>query len=104
MVDPLAISKESGVDTITSTALQRIAWEKDYFTSARPWDQKGPTVTVPFSGTADVVGTGSFNSGVAFGIATGTGVGTNPKSFTMNSGSGQIEGEPARSVKGPIVS
>lgn len=27
--------------------IKKIAWEKDYFTSARPWTQKGPAVSVP---------------------------------------------------------
>lgn len=43
----LPISKDAGVDTTTSTTLQRVSWSKDYFTTARPWPQKGPTVTVP---------------------------------------------------------
>lgn len=43
----LTISLDSGVDTTTSLTLQRPAWQKDYFTTARPWPQKGPAVTVP---------------------------------------------------------
>lgn len=38
--------------------VQNIAWEKDYFTSARPWSQKGPDVTIPLSGLAPVQGLG----------------------------------------------
>ena len=37
LVTPLSLSTASGVDATTSTALQNGAWEKDYFTSARPW-------------------------------------------------------------------
>jgi len=99
LVDPLAISKESGIDTTTSTALQRIAWEKDYFTSARPWDQKGPTVTVPFSGTADIVGTGSFNSGNAFGETSGGG-GSNPRTFVQNVD--RVDVTPSRTGSGAL--
>lgn len=29
--------------------LPRIAWGKDYFTTARPWTQKGPDVTIPIA-------------------------------------------------------
>lgn len=43
----LPISTDSGVDTTTSTALLRGDWERDIFTTARPWPQKGPGVTVP---------------------------------------------------------
>lgn len=36
------------------TTVPRIAWEKDRFTAARPWTQRGPKVTLPMGGTADV--------------------------------------------------
>jgi hypothetical protein len=54
----LNVSLESGNDTSTNTLLQNCAWEKDYFTSARPWTQKGPEVTLPLGLTAPVVGNG----------------------------------------------
>lgn len=51
----LTIDKTDGADTTTNTTLQNCAWEKDYFTSARPWTQKGPAVTIPLGSTAPVV-------------------------------------------------
>lgn len=35
-----------------------ICWEKDYFTAARPWSQKGPDVVLPIGGQAPVRGIG----------------------------------------------
>lgn len=51
----------SGPDTTTSTALKNVAWEKDYFTSARPFEQKGPDITIPIGDTAPVTGTVTVN-------------------------------------------
>lgn len=64
LVPPLVFSKASGLDTTTVTALQNVAWEKDYFTILRPWTQKGPEVTVPIGESAPVGGvvSGTFRS------------------------------------------
>ena len=53
----LTIDKTDGVDTTTNTALQNVCWEKDYFTTSRPWTQKGSQVTLPLGTTAPVVST-----------------------------------------------
>lgn len=47
-----------------SNVLPTIAWEKDYFTTSRPWTQKGPDVTIPIRG--DVIG-GNVNDPSASG-------------------------------------
>lgn len=82
---PTAVSTDSGADTTTSLALQNCAWEKDYFTAARPWEQKGPAITIPLGDTAPVVGTGgnvqmrSTTDAIFRNLAVGTaGVGGNP--------------------------
>ena len=58
LVSPRAISTASGADSTTDVSLARIAWEKDYFTSARPWESKGPTLTLPLGEMAPVVSAG----------------------------------------------
>lgn len=48
----LPISTASGNDSTTNTTLMFANWQKDYFTSARPWEAKGPTVMLPLTGDA----------------------------------------------------
>lgn len=54
----LTIDLTSGADSTTNTTLKNCAWEKDYFTSARPWEQKGAAITIPLGTEAVVRGTG----------------------------------------------
>ena len=49
--------------------LKNRCWEKDYFTSALPWTQRGPEVRLPLSGDAPVTGT---VSGSTYGFTTGS--------------------------------
>lgn len=58
-----SIGKEtsSGVVTARSSyksglSVRRCSWAKDYFTTARPWPQKGPGITIP----VDTPGTGEL--------------------------------------------
>lgn len=45
-----------------------VSWEKDYFTSSRPWEQKGPAVTVPLVGTAPIKGIGYSSTPASAGV------------------------------------
>jgi len=58
LITALTVDEGSGPDTTTNTALQVGAWEKDYFTTSRPWEQKGPAITVPLGTTAPITGLG----------------------------------------------
>lgn len=68
----LTVDLTSGPDTTTSTALQNCSWEKDYFTSARPWEQKGPAVTVPIGSTAPLTGSPTLTTGMFEGASART--------------------------------
>lgn len=83
LVTPLVISKASGQDTTTNIALQNVAWEKDYFTTARPWTQKGPTVTIPLTGNAPVTGIGILPAAVAGATGTLNETGANGVTYTQ---------------------
>lgn len=51
LTNEIAYSKSSGLQTSADFDLTGVirnrAWEKDYFTSALPWTQRGPEVTIP---------------------------------------------------------
>lgn len=47
LMPEVPISFASGADTSTGLSLLRPCWRKDYFTTARPWPQKGAEVTIP---------------------------------------------------------
>lgn len=49
-ISPAAdISTSGGVDGLTARTLHKVIWEKDYFTTARPWPARTADVTVPIS-------------------------------------------------------
>lgn len=58
LVSALALSLGDGSDSTTNTTIQNVAWEKDYLTSSRPWEQKGPSISVPVGGQAPITGLG----------------------------------------------
>ena len=65
LTNPIEFSKASGYvgggtqDFLNLTALRKRAWEKDYFTSALPWAQRGEQLTIPLSGSAPITSDGT---------------------------------------------
>lgn len=68
----LTVATGDGNDTTTNMTLQKVNWEKDYFTSSRPWQQKGPEVTIPVQGNAPIKGIGAPASAPAAGTISAT--------------------------------
>jgi len=64
----------------------RCSWEKDYFTSARPWSQKGPSVSLPMGGTAPIVSPPGASTGQEVHVGDGDRDADNPYHWDMNSG------------------
>lgn len=53
--EELPISLSSGADTITNFSVARADWKKDYFTLARPWEQKGIAAEVPIKSSGGAI-------------------------------------------------
>ena len=51
----VGISKADGYDTTTNSSILKRCWEKDYFTSALPWTQRGGDVNIPLGDTAPII-------------------------------------------------
>lgn len=56
LIDSIAVPTGDGPDPISNYSLRKRAKRHDYFTSALPWPQKGPSVDVGLTGNAPVVG------------------------------------------------
>lgn len=94
LVTPLVIDLTSGADTTTNTTLQNGAWEKDYFTSSRPWEQKGPAITIPLGTTAPVggigVASGTASNVSAFGATAAQDWTSQPSWTALDAGADEI--------------
>lgn len=80
--EPVVVPTSSGRETATSLpnsgSLLRSAWDKDYFTTATPWEQKGAAVNVPVIGNPG--GTITISGAPAFTGLLNQSVGSTPLS------------------------
>ena len=51
---PVGFNTTDGSDDQTNLDLLFANWEKDYFTTCRPWEQKGPAITLPLGTSAPI--------------------------------------------------
>lgn len=58
LIDSIPVTTGDGPDLVSNYTLRKRAKRHDYFTSALPWPQKGPSVDVGLTGNAPVVGFG----------------------------------------------
>lgn len=63
-------TESSSNDQTTNRNLLRCDWARDYFTTARPWPQKGPQVTVPVNPSGEgVTGQAAITGNPVLGVA-----------------------------------
>jgi hypothetical protein len=62
LIDSITVLTADGPDPVSNYTLRKRAKRHDYFTSALPWPQKGPSVNVGLSGNAPVVGLDGQNT------------------------------------------
>lgn len=62
LIDSIPVNTGDGPDLVTDYTLRKRAKRHDYFTSALPWPQKGPSVDVGLTGNAPIVGFGDSDN------------------------------------------
>lgn len=68
-----ALSTADGVDSITPpTSLSNVAWEKSYYSMARPWEDKGPDIMIPLTGDGAITRVPNAGKWRAFDNGTNT--------------------------------
>lgn len=83
LIDSIPVLTSDGPDPVSNYSLRKRAKRHDYFTSALPWPQKGPSVEVGLTGNAPIVG---FGSGSTWNLSSSSDSSTNT-SWALHSGS-----------------
>lgn len=81
LIDSITVLTNDGPDPVSNYTLRKRAKRHDYFTSALPWPQKGPSVEVGLSGNAPVKGFDKSTNWVF-----GTPNGSNPAGYLAGIG------------------
>lgn len=81
LIDSIPVLTNDGPDLVSNYTLRKRAKRHDYFTSALPWPQKGPSVEVGLSGNAPVKG---FDQSSSWSF--GTTNGSNPDGYLAGIG------------------
>lgn len=91
----IAFPKTSGTDSFyLSYQLRKASWPKDYFTTCRPWEQKGDEVVIPVGGTAPVRGIGSTIGGFSTSATVRETNGATSKSYNPASSNIYLQQDP----------
>lgn len=106
LIDSIPVLTTDGPDPVSNYTLRKRAKRHDYFTSALPWPQKGPSVDVGLTGNAPIVG---FGPGSTWNLSSSSDSSTNT-SWALHSGSSQppasstgISYKPLQSGRVPLL-
>lgn len=94
-----SILKTNGADAGTDRTPCYVNWEKDYFTTCRPFEQKGPDITLPLgtsaTGTATILRGGLASGGTQFNLVRGEADTAGQASVDLQTGTISV-GDPLR--------
>jgi len=101
LVSARALSLASGADSTTAVTLADAAWEKDYFTSARDFEQKGADIIIPIGDEAPLLQTEAPVLGLT--IKTGANASDQGADFGVNSGEDNLVASTMTSFDGTAI-
>lgn len=91
LTNSLVVDVDDGPDALSDYTIQKRCKRHDYFTSARPWPQRGDAVSLALSGDAPITGIGKLDQVYGGGATVYETDGIGTSSYT---GSAYIDGTP----------